>query len=92
VIPVVNDFLKIRGLWLNPKKTIITNLHDGFNFLGFNFKLYPWPKNPSGYILLIKPAKEKVKNFRLKIKTTMKIYKNLSPYLIIVKLNPIIRG
>lgn len=92
VVPAVNEFLAVRGLWLNPKKTVITNLHDGFNFLGYNFKLYPWPKHPSGYVLLTKPAKEKVKNFRLKVKTIVKASRNLTPYILIVKLNPIIRG
>jgi len=68
VVPAVNEFLAIRGLWLNPKKTVITNLHDGYNFLGFNFRVYPWEKHPSGHILLIKPSKDKIKNFRAKIR------------------------
>lgn len=80
VIPALNQFLTVRGLSLNTKKTVITNLHDGFDFLGFNFKLYPWPDHPSGHIFLTKPAKKKVNNFRLKIRTVMKEAKNISPY------------
>lgn len=32
------EFLKERGLELNEKKTLITHIKDGFNFLGFNIR------------------------------------------------------
>jgi len=35
---LLNDFLKIRGLQLNENKTLITNVKNGFDFLGFNIR------------------------------------------------------
>jgi RNA-directed DNA polymerase len=38
VKPVIENFLSIRGLKLNESKTKITNVQDGFEFLGYHFK------------------------------------------------------
>ena len=55
------------GLELSDEKTSITNIHEGFNFLGFNIRKYKTlsPHNKYHTIgrLLIKPQKEKVKTF-----------------------------
>ncbi len=52
------------GLELSDEKTSITNIHDGFNFLGFNIRKYrtksPRDKYHTIGKLLIKPRKEKV--------------------------------
>ena len=36
VLPKIKTFLAERGLSLNPDKTKIVNLNEGFDFLGFN--------------------------------------------------------
>jgi RNA-directed DNA polymerase len=92
VKPTIDEFLKIRGLQLNPKKTHITHLKDGFDFLGFNFRIYPRKKHPNGYGLLIKPAKQNIQNLREKIKLVFKTEKKNSAYNLILKLSPILRG
>ena len=55
------------GLELSDEKTKITNISEGFNFLGFNIRKYtsksPKSKNHRVGKLLIKPQKEKVINF-----------------------------
>ena len=56
IIPVVENFLWTRGLKLSSKKTRITHVQDGFDFLGFNVRKY-------GGKLLIKPSKTSVKAF-----------------------------
>lgn len=36
--PIVEGFLKERGLELSREKTKITHIDDGFDFLGFNIR------------------------------------------------------
>jgi RNA-directed DNA polymerase len=51
-----------RGLVLSPEKTKIVHLTEGFNFLGFNVRLYTAPRTSKhGYKLLIKPSEQSVK-------------------------------
>jgi RNA-directed DNA polymerase len=35
---LLNDFLQERGLKLNEKKTLITHIKEGFDFLGFHIR------------------------------------------------------
>lgn len=92
VKPAIADFLKVRGLQLNPKKTHITHMKDGFDFLGFNFRLYPRLKHPTEYGVLIKPAKQKIQTVKDKIKVLFNVEKKNTAYNLILKLNPILRG
>lgn len=41
VKPMMEAFMTERGLTLSPEKTVITNICDGFDFLGFNIRRYP---------------------------------------------------
>jgi RNA-directed DNA polymerase len=92
VILAVDEFLKLRGLNLSPKKTCITHLSNGFDFLGFNFRVYPSKSNPSGGKLLIKPANRKVQAFKDKLKVFLKANPNTNAYNMIKELNPVLRG
>ena len=38
--PLVAEFMAERGLTLSEEKTVITNIRDGFDFLGFNIHKY----------------------------------------------------
>lgn len=40
----LEQFLSVRGLNINEKKTKVTHISDGFKFLGFFFKLYLYTK------------------------------------------------
>ena len=55
--PLVEQFLKQRGLELSPTKTVITHVEHGFDFLAQNVRRYPHGKP------LIKPSKKNVKTF-----------------------------
>jgi len=56
----ISVWLQIRGLQLSTEKTRIVHLKDGFDFLGFNVRIYPSRKTKSGWITLIKPSKKSV--------------------------------
>ena len=51
VKPLVENFLKERGLTLSVEKTKATHIEEGFDFLGWNFRKYDGK-------LLIKPSKK----------------------------------
>ena len=82
----IEQFLSIRGLQLSKEKTHITNIYDGFDFLGFNFRKYSKGK------LLVHPAKDNIKAFKYKLKKIFRKYCASNVSLLISKLNPVIRG
>jgi RNA-directed DNA polymerase len=84
--PLVEHFLQERGLELSPKKTVITHVEHGFDFLGQNVRRYPNGK------LLIKPSKKNVKTFLEGIRRTIKAAHGVSAADLIDQLNPKIRG
>lgn len=86
----LQPYLKKRGLTLAENKTQITNIKDGFDFLGFNIKQY---KIKNGTKLLIKPSIDSVKKTKLKIKEIILKEKINKPVIQIIKeLNPVLRG
>ena len=40
VMPIIEDFMRERGLTLSPEKTKITQISEGFDFLGQNIRKY----------------------------------------------------
>jgi RNA-directed DNA polymerase len=84
--PLVEQFLQERGLELSPKKTVITHVEQGFDFLGQNVRRYSNGK------LLIKPSKKTVKTFLDDIRKTIKAARSWPAAELINKLNPKIRG
>ena len=60
VQPLVAHFLKERGLELSHEKTSITQIEDGFDFLGQNVRRY-------GTKLLLKPSRKNVRTFLAKV-------------------------
>jgi RNA-directed DNA polymerase len=83
--PVVTEFLKERGLTLSPEKTLITHIDQGFDFLGFNMRMY-------GRKLLIKPSKNSIKTFLKKIRTEIKSHPTSKAEHLIFSLNRKIIG
>jgi RNA-directed DNA polymerase len=84
-LPATKTFLDPRGLKLSDEKTLITNINDGFDFLGFNIRKYNGK-------LLIKPSKKAVKSLLEKVRETIKSMRGAKTEVLIAKLNPIIRG
>jgi hypothetical protein len=84
--PLVEQFLRERGLELSPKKTVVTQVKQGFDFLGQNVRRYSNGK------LLIKPSKKNVQRFLAGIGETIKAALGKSAADLINELNPKIRG
>jgi RNA-directed DNA polymerase len=85
VKPLVEQFLRQRGLELSPEKTRMTHIEDGFDFLGQQVRKYAGK-------LLIKPARKNVKAFLGKVRHIVKANKQATPGNLIAQLNPVIRG
>ena len=86
VLPKIKTFLAERGLFLNPDKTKIVNLNEGFDFLGFNVRRYPNGK------LLIKPQDKKVVEHLRGMKAWLKNTVHVSEDGVIHTLSPKILG
>jgi RNA-directed DNA polymerase len=89
------EFLKIRGLEFNEKKTKIVHIREGFDFLGFRIsrKLRNLRLNQSSdqeTVLIIEPSKKGIE--RLKEKISQVIMKDSPIERIISDLNPVLRG
>ena len=78
------------GVELSSEKTHITDIYEGFDFLGCNIRKYRI--NEAKSKTLIKPSKDSIKSIKLKIKEVIKSHKGISQEVLIGKLNPIIRG
>jgi RNA-directed DNA polymerase len=83
--PAIETFLCERGLALSPKKTRITSIHTGFDFLGFNVRKY-------GTKLLIKPSKSSIKRLLAEIRTFIRHNVSLKTGNFIHHLNRKMRG
>jgi RNA-directed DNA polymerase len=83
--PLVEQFLHERGLELSHEKTHITHIDDGFDFLGQNIRKYNGK-------LLIKPSPKSIARLLKQIREMIKANRQVSAGLLIVRLNPIIRG
>jgi RNA-directed DNA polymerase len=85
VKPLVQAFLKERGLTLSESKTRITHINEGFDFLGCHIRKY-------NNKLLIKPSRQNVRTFLAKTKATIKENLHTPVEKLIAILNPMIRG
>ena len=86
---LLEPYLAERGLELAEEKTNITHTHEGFNFLGFNCRLY---KTYNRYKCLIKPSKESIKKAKEKIDNIFKECRGHNVDYLIERLNPVITG
>ena len=83
---VIKDFLKTRELELSEEKTLITNINEGFDMLGWTFRKFKGK-------LIVKPSKKAVKSFVEKLsETILGNGKALTQDVLIEKLNSQIRG
>jgi RNA-directed DNA polymerase len=103
----VITFLKSMGLWLNTKKTRITQTlipyeeNVGFEFLGFTVRQFPAGKHrtgtnaqgqPLGFQTVIRPSKEARKRHMSSVGKTVRQYASAPQETVIAELNPKIRG
>ena len=78
-------WLAPRGLCFNEDKTRIVHLDEGFDFLGFHVQRHRGK-------LLITPAKAALVRVRRKIATALRSVQGAPAWVVIQRLNPIIRG
>jgi len=85
VIPLVKDFLKVRGLSLSKDKSKITHIDDGFDFLSQNIRKYKGK-------LLIRPSRESIQSIKNKLKAILRRNRGIPAHALIRLINPVIRG
>lgn len=93
VRPMVETFLRERGLRLSPEKTVVTHIRTGFDFLGQNIRKYGGdPGTPGSGTLLIKPARKNIRSFLDGLKKTVKAHPQITADHLVWLLNPKIVG
>ena len=75
---LIREFLAERGLELSDEKTVVTNIDDGFDFLGWNFRKYNEKLIIKKNFKLTKDAyaaqhKEELDTFNKAVRTLMKL-------------------
>jgi RNA-directed DNA polymerase len=85
VRPLVEAFLRGRGLELSPEKTSITHIEDGFDFLGHTVRKY-------NGVCLTTPAKKSVRALLGDVRRIISSNKQATAGRVISLLNPVIRG
>jgi len=85
VKPLVEQFLRDRGLQLSPEKTCITHIEQGFDFLGQNLRKFDGK-------LIIRPSKKNTHDFLEKVRKLVRQNRGASQVHLIGQLNPVIRG
>jgi RNA-directed DNA polymerase len=86
VRPLVESFLRERGLELSEEKTNITHVTEGFHFLGQHVRKYANGK------LLIKPSKKSIKSFLDDVRGVVRRAAPQTAAELIRQLNPKVRG
>jgi RNA-directed DNA polymerase len=85
ILTDISEFLDTRGMKVSQKKTKLTAATDGFDFLGWHFKVQKNGKFQST------PSRENYESFRKKIKTIVNS-SNYGAKVKAEKLAPIVRG
>ncbi len=85
VRPLVEQFLEERGLSLSPEKTVVTNVEEGFDFLGQTVRR----QNDK---LLTRPSKKSVKRFLQRLREVIRRLVSATAGELVLVLNRMIRG
>jgi len=85
-------WLRERGLVYSDEKTRITNLDEGFDFLGFNVRQFCVSDSKTGYRLLIRPSKKSVQKQARQLKDLFRKAHGYPASYLCVKANSVIRG
>ncbi|WP_228059412.1 group II intron reverse transcriptase [Plectonema radiosum] len=85
ILEKINEFLAARGMKISEKKTKVTAATDGFDFLGWHFKVQSNGKFKST------PSTDNFKKFRKKVKAIINC-SNYGSKAKATKLAPIVRG
>ena len=86
VKPLVEGFLRDRGLDLSADKTRITHIEEGFDFLGQNVRRY------SNGNVLVKPSRKNIRAFLDKVREVIRRLQSAPACQLVMELNRITRG
>jgi RNA-directed DNA polymerase len=96
---ILVDWLGKRGMEFAIDKTSIRHAKDGFDFLGWNFRLFKnvkskksWQRAKNELVTLVRPSAKSTKNLQKKVGDLFRTYIGKEAQLLIWKLNPIIKG
>lgn len=101
LIPLIKEFLDLRGLKISEKKSRIVYIDEGFEFLSWDIKnrTFRYNKNKrsdTGFqtdkVLVIKPTKNSIKRIRTNIRNVLDKTRRLPFVATIKELNPVLRG
>src|SRR5215210_4405579 len=85
-------WLAARGLTLSEEKTRIVHLTEGFDFLGFNVRLYSIATAKAGAKLFIKPNKASIQKMRDRLRQEWQSLTGVNVRAVIQRLAPSITG
>lgn len=91
-IELLKTWVGNRGLELSEEKTRIVHLTEGFDFLGFQIRLYEVGNTKSGTKVLIKPSDKAVKKLRRRLRAEWRSCVGLNVAATIARIRPIIIG
>lgn len=91
-IKELQEWLAVRGLSLSEEKTRIVHLTEGFDFLGFNVRLYRNASSKTGLKPLVKPSKKSVLQLKERLRAEWKNMHGSNALAVIHQITPIIRG
>jgi RNA-directed DNA polymerase len=85
-------WFKERGLAFSEEKTRIVHLEEGFDFLGFNVRLYRVKNTKTGLKLWMKPSRKAMKAHARKLKELFRKHDGHTADLLCKNANAVIRG
>lgn len=96
-------WLSERGMEFASDKTNIRHIQNGFDFLGWNFRLFTnlkgkgkkknkWMRAKGKQVALVKPSHKSIMSIKYKMKELWRRYIGKEAWILISKLNPILRG
>jgi RNA-directed DNA polymerase len=96
---ILEVWLAERGMTFSPDKTHVRNITGGFDFLGWNFRLFrtfgpkkAWKRAKAELVTLVQPSSKSVQSIMGRIRSLWRDYIGKSAWLLITKLNPLIKG
>lgn len=97
---ILKTWLAERGMEFSEEKTNIRPVEEGFDFLGWNFRLFKnkkekkedWKRAKGDSVTLVTPSKKSIQKIKDLVKEICRKYVGLEAIKLIQKLNPILRG
>lgn len=95
---ILAEWLSARGMEFAPDKTAVRNALDGFDFLGWTFRLFPsktgkaWLRAKGKLATLVRPSEKSVKALKSKLKEIWRAHVGKAARMAILRQNSILRG